>query len=253
MWGGQERVGVGFRNKGGCGGVHGECIWVPCWLALLSKQQQGAGVLFGWVVRVCPHAHPPVSLAHPTPQRAACRRRRQRVWLVYLTLSNPLLPTRTPPYYPTAFIQTPSAEGDVLEQAQARLQAVRRRIDRQLDAVRPPVAPQQRLVLGDGVHLFDPLAPHHEVLAREGTASMSKGERALGTLGPRVLMEGWRGVSVRERGRHPCPRVSTPWVQGWSWRLLEGSCAGEGVACSCRAALPGPLSPRFRWALLEAH
>ena len=42
--------------------------------------------------------------------------------------------------------------------------------------VRPPVPPSQRLVLGDGVHLFDPLAPHHEVLAREGTASRSKGE-----------------------------------------------------------------------------
>lgn len=123
------------------------------------------------------------------------------------------------------------AEGDVLEQAQARLQAMRRRIDRQLDAVRPPVAPQQRLVLGDGVHLFDPLAPHHEVLAREGTASMSKGERALGTLGPRVLMEGWWGVSARARGRRPCLRMSAPWVQGWSWRLLEDLFAQGGVAC----------------------
>ncbi len=68
------------------------------------------------------------------------------------------------------------AEGDVLDEARHRLQAVRRRLDRRLDPLRPPVPPGRRLVMGDGVHLFDPLAPHHEVLAREGTASRSKGK-----------------------------------------------------------------------------
>ena len=66
----------------------------------------------------------------------------------------------------------------MFEEARQRLQAVRRRLDRQLDAVRPPVLPQYRLVMSDGVHLFDPLATHHETLAREGTASRSKGGRA---------------------------------------------------------------------------
>ena len=66
----------------------------------------------------------------------------------------------------------------MFEEARQRLQAVRRRLDRQLDAVRPPVLPQHRLVMSDGVHLFDPLATHHETLAREGTASRSKGGRA---------------------------------------------------------------------------
>lgn len=33
----------------------------------------------------------------------------------------------------------------------------------------------QRLVMRDGVHLFDPLAAHHRILAREGADSASPG------------------------------------------------------------------------------
>ena len=32
-----------------------------------------------------------------------------------------------------------------------------------------------RLVMMDGVHLFDPLAPHHRVLAQHGVATTSPG------------------------------------------------------------------------------
>jgi hypothetical protein len=131
---------------------------------------------------------------------------------------------------------------EVLDDARQALAHVKRRLDRQLDAVRPPVPPAQRLVmqvgfwwagvehcvkhwvvsvyclpgipssaspddrlaalltcsaylsswylpayvpalpappaapaLQDGVHLFDPLAPHHEVLAREGISADSSG------------------------------------------------------------------------------
>jgi len=39
--------------------------------------------------------------------------------------------------------------------------------------VRPAAAP--RLVLRDGVHLFSPRAPHHEVLASKGASSTSPG------------------------------------------------------------------------------
>ena len=64
---------------------------------------------------------------------------------------------------------------DALHDAQAKLRGVKRKLERQLDAVRDPVPPEHRLVLQDGMHLFDPLAPHHSVLAREGTNSASSG------------------------------------------------------------------------------
>jgi len=38
-----------------------------------------------------------------------------------------------------------------------------------------PVLLKDRLVLHDGIHLFDPLATHHEPLARYGTATASPG------------------------------------------------------------------------------
>lgn len=41
---------------------------------------------------------------------------------------------------------------------------------------RAAVPPSQRLVLHDGVHLFDPLAPHNEALARHGIDDSSPGE-----------------------------------------------------------------------------
>ena len=43
----------------------------------------------------------------------------------------------------------------------------------QREGARPAAAP--RLVLRDGVHLFSPRAPHHEVLATEGASSTSPG------------------------------------------------------------------------------
>ena len=47
------------------------------------------------------------------------------------------------------------------------------------DAVMERQAPQQRvgtrLVMRDGVHLFDPTAPHHKVLAQQGVASTAPG------------------------------------------------------------------------------
>lgn len=45
-----------------------------------------------------------------------------------------------------------------------------------LGDVRGANARSRRLVIKDGVHLFDPQAPHHSVLAREGIDSTSEGK-----------------------------------------------------------------------------
>ncbi len=69
--------------------------------------------------------------------------------------------------------------------------SVKRHVARHvIDAVRRPVAPADRLVLADGVQLLDPVAAHHEVLAREGAGADSAGE--------------WVWAAVRGRGRVDC-------------------------------------------------
>ena len=40
----------------------------------------------------------------------------------------------------------------------------------------PASGREDRLVYRDGVHLFDPLAQHHQVLAEEGRSASSAGE-----------------------------------------------------------------------------
>lgn len=44
---------------------------------------------------------------------------------------------------------------------------------------RTPALQGRRLVMRDNVHLFDPGAEHHEVLATEGTAATSQGDSTL--------------------------------------------------------------------------
>jgi hypothetical protein len=72
-------------------------------------------------------------------------------------------------------VEAAEAAAEIIGDARLALAQVRRRLDRQLDIVRPAVPPQHRLVMLDGVHLFDPLATHHEVLAREGVAADTAG------------------------------------------------------------------------------
>jgi hypothetical protein len=77
----------------------------------------------------------------------------------------------------TVSVEAAEAAAQMLGEARLALAQARRSLDRRLDAVRAAVPSQERLVLQDGVHLFDPLARHHEVLAREGVAADTSGER----------------------------------------------------------------------------
>ncbi len=68
-------------------------------------------------------------------------------------------------------VQQPQAAGQhPLAQQRQKLAARQRPA-----AVKAGAGP--RVVLRDGVHLFDPTAPHHWLLAREGAAAAGTGER----------------------------------------------------------------------------
>lgn len=50
---------------------------------------------------------------------------------------------------------------------------IEEKIEEKIERARPPIAHSLRLVLQDGIHLFDPLASHHEALARHGVNDRS--------------------------------------------------------------------------------
>ncbi|KAL4419867.1 hypothetical protein ABPG75_006965 [Micractinium tetrahymenae] len=109
---------------------------------------------------------------------------------------------------------------EMLGEARHALVQARRRLDRKLDAVRPPLPPDQRLVMQDGVHLFDPLAPHHDVLAREGISADTADAPLLDIVFIHGIRGGafatWRREGVLERGqaRESLDR-SVCWPSSW--------------------------------------
>lgn len=114
---------------------------------------------------------------------------------------------------------------EMLGEARHALVQVRRRLDRKLDAVRPPLPPEQRLVMQDGVHLFDPLSPHHEVLAREGISADTADAPLLDIVFIHGIRGGafatWRREGVLERGqaRESLDR-SVCWPSSWVAREI---------------------------------
>ncbi|EFN53770.1 hypothetical protein CHLNCDRAFT_136410 [Chlorella variabilis] len=97
------------------------------------------------------------------------------------------------------------AAAEMLGEARLALAQARRRLDRQLDVVRAAVPDKERLVLQDGVHLFDPLAPHHEVLAREGIGADTSDAPLLDIVFVHGIRGGafatWRREGVLEHGQ----------------------------------------------------
>lgn len=100
------------------------------------------------------------------------------------------------------------------------LNSIVRKLERQFDSLKDPVPLSTRLVLPDGIHLFVPLASHHETLAREGVNARGMNAPSVDIVFVHGIRGGafvtWRREGVLERGHaRGALEHSVCWPTSW--------------------------------------